>query len=188
MDVEKMKAAGDLEGLMKAVQEGSIDEAGLIGVVNAVGQIGGERAIEWLIGLFPLDNIGKRNAFGLLEAPVGMAAMYAVGRIGEPAVEPLIKALENTSSNAAPVNIRATVAVDTARHVATALGIIKDHRAVGPLIRALACKYYQVRDCARDALEMIGEPAVEPLTKALEDENKHVREGAKKALKRIQKK
>ena len=70
--------------------------------------------------------------------------------IGEPAVEPLIKALGDSD-----YRVR--------EGAAEALGTIGDGRAVEPLIRALNDANGDVREGAAGALGKIGEPAVEPL-------------------------
>jgi len=68
--------------------------------------------------------------------------------------------------------------------------MIKDERAVEPLIQALReDKDYWVRRDAAFALGVIEDiKALEPLTEALEDEYYGVREAAKQALERIKEK
>jgi len=175
--------------LAKILENEGTDGEVCISIVNVLGQIGNERAIEALIRAFPDKIRGLRSGIGLLETTVGLAATYAVGSIGEPAVEPLIRALHNYHyyycENSNP---RASILAEGAAGAAHALGIIKDNRAIEPLIRAFESKYWQVRDNAAVALEIIGEPAIEPLTKALDNENKDVRKVARKILKKIQKK
>jgi len=56
--------------------------------------------------------------------------------------------------------------------------MIGDARAVELLIKALEDDGFFVRTNARDALIMIGEPAVEPLIQAMHDEDDDVREAA----------
>lgn len=78
-----------------------------------------------------------------------------LGEIGEPAVKPLIKALEDKNSR---VRIGA----------AGALGKIKDKRAVGPLIQALEDENNIVRAEAAYALGEIGDSrAIKPLERIL---------------------
>ena len=67
--------------------------------------------------------------------------------IGKPAVEPLIKALQQGDGN-----LRWGAAV--------ALGKVKDPDAVEPLIWALADKYENVRAEAAASLAAIGTPAI----------------------------
>ncbi|MGB2842281.1 MAG: HEAT repeat domain-containing protein [Halobacteriota archaeon] len=78
-------------------------------------------------------------------------------RLGEPAVEPLIQALEDESW-------------EVRKRAAEVLGKIGDARAVEPLIQALKDEYWNVNKKAEEALGEIGEPAVEPLIQALKDE------------------
>ena len=80
-----------------------------------------------------------------------------LARSGEPAVEPLIQALEDESW-------------EVRKSAAAALGKIGDARAVEPLIQALKDEYWNVNKKAEEALGEIGEPAVEPLLQALKDE------------------
>jgi len=58
---------------------------------------------------------------------------------------------------------------------ASALGKIKDPRAIEPLIAALSSRNQWVRDAAGFALPKIGAPAVKPLIAALSDPNADAR-------------
>jgi HEAT repeat protein len=122
----------------------------------------GEAVIDILIKL-----LGKGNA----------AAAEALGAIGNArAVEPLIEALGENSN--------------VCGSAAKALGAIGDARAVEPLIKVLGVKWPSffspwVRENAVEALGKIGKPAVEPLTKALSDDEEWVRDAAKEALKKL---
>jgi len=89
-------------------------------------------------------------------------------KIGEPAVESLIHALENDSF---AVRCRA----------ASALGKIKDTRAIEPLIQRFTDEQ-QVQIKAAVALGRIGKPAIKPLIQVLEVYNHEIREGAVMAL------
>ena len=101
--------------------------------------------------------------------------LKALGKIGKPAVEPLIAALHDANS---------TVRVEAA----WALGEIKDRRAVEPLIAALNDEDVVVRASAARALgEIKDSRAVEPLIAPLNDVHPWVREAAVGALKRITK-
>jgi HEAT repeat protein len=95
----------------------------------------------------------------------------ALGKIGTPAVEPLIAALKDSDRSV--------------RHAAAeSLGEINDPRAVEPLIAALKDTDASVRMSAAYALDNIKDPrAVEPLIAALqEDPASDVRDIAAKAL------
>jgi HEAT repeat protein len=90
--------------------------------------------------------------------------------IGEPAVAPLIRALNDADS-------------DVRSNAADVLGKIGGFRAVRTLIRALNDADLNVCRRAADALGRIGEPAVEPLIKALNDSDiQRVRVNAADAL------
>jgi 3-methyladenine DNA glycosylase AlkC len=143
----------------------------------------------------------KKDVKGLIKALtdedkyVRKQAAWALGQMGESAVERLIRALKDEEE---AVRSR----------VAEALGKIGDARAVEPLIQALKDKDRVVRWRAAEALgEMewependiekawylvakrewrelieVGEPAVEPLIQALKDKDRFVRQDVAKVL------
>ncbi|NYT05300.1 MAG: HEAT repeat domain-containing protein [Methanomicrobiales archaeon] len=92
-------------------------------------------------------------------------AVQTLDLIGEPAVEPLIRALEDDSA----------VTRETA---ARALGTIGDVRAIEPLMAALRDDSRRVREAGSRALAAIGTPAVRRLLEGLSDEDWHVRVGS----------
>ncbi|RLE38497.1 hypothetical protein DRJ17_03790 [Candidatus Woesearchaeota archaeon] len=100
-----------------------------------------------------------------------MENIQKVVDVGEPAVEPLIKALKDEN-------------IEVRKRAATALGYIGSERAIEPLIEvALKDENWGVRWEAANALRYTGsERAVELLIKALEDENWEIRESAATAL------
>ena len=198
-NVEKMKARGDVGGLIKVLKDGVFrfrTEA-----AEALREIG-EPAVEPLI-----QALADKNE------DIRAGAAEALGNIRDKrAVEPLIQALadkkEHVRSAAAralgemkwePKNdalkawylaaksdweelikvgepakeplIHALRHVWGLREVAGALGEIGEP-AVGLLIQALKDKSWGVQGATAEALGKIGEPAVEPLIQALKD--KHV--------------
>jgi len=128
------------------------------------------------MGLFK-PNVEKmeknKDVNGLIKAlkdkDVRAGAVVALGKIGKPAVEPLIQALKDKESS-----VRSGAAA--------ALGGTGDARAVEPLIQALKDKDLTVHDAAYPALVRIGKPAVEPLIQALKDKGGGVRWEAAEAL------
>lgn len=152
----------------------------------ALGKIGDSRAVEPLI-----------NALGDNGEEVRLNAAEALGKIGEPAVEPLINTLKN-------------IDLYFRYCAAEALGKIGEP-AVEPLINTLKDKNKGVRMSAAEALDRIGwrptlgiqkvyyyiakqnweqvtslgSPAVEPLIKALGDDNSSIREEVAIALGKI---
>ena len=90
---------------------------------------------------------------------VKVNAVKALIEMGEPVVEPLIQALENDNP-------------EVRENAAQALGKIENERAIDPLIEVLADEQREVQKAAIDALANIGEPAVEPLVKIMNDPNK----------------
>jgi HEAT repeat protein len=100
-------------------------------------------------------------------------ALLRLERIGSPAVEALIAALQDEQW-------------DVRGDVARALGKIADPRAVEPLIHALQDQEWFVRSAAAEALgEVADARAVEPLVAALKDKQWIVRADVAKALGKI---
>jgi len=184
---------------------------------EALGEIGDERAVEPLIkALSNDDKWVRKSAAGALDklgwAPEtdGQRAAYLIAvedweslvEWGEPAVEPLIKALGD-DDNVCRAAVKALGEIgepavesliktlgddaNTVRmHAANVLGNIGDERAVEPLIEPLRDEDCDVRESAAEALGMIGDArAVEPLIGVLSDENVSVRVDATKALGKI---
>ena len=93
--------------------------------------------------------------------------------IGAPAVEALIQALLHSGNST--IRWRA----------AEALGHIRDIRAIEPLIQAMGDRSAAVSWRAIDALVDIGDPAMEALTRALDEGNVDIRWGARRAIQDI---
>ena len=110
----------------------------------ALGQMGEKAApaIPFLIGVLHDQTTLQWFPHHFLTSP-GQEATKALGKIGEPAVEPLINALIYGDSGV------------QRRGAANALRQIGDARAVEPLIAALKDEALPVRGKAADALESI---------------------------------
>jgi HEAT repeat protein len=197
----------DLEALGKPAVEPLIivlkDESRDVraGAAEALGKIGDKRAIEPLIQTLKNENsIGdlekledpdrlpfmqalketNKNEYDHYYDRAGAVA-EALGKIGFPAVVPLIQALNDENGY-----VRAGAA--------EALGKIGDKRAIEPLIQALRDDNLLrsvrsgVRARAAEALGRIGDKrAVEPLIQVSKnDDEEHVKWEASKALYRIQ--
>jgi len=120
--------------------------------IKALGAIRDERAIKPLIYAFKDD-------YGYIREE----AIKAVIKIGRPAVEHLLFALEGEDSD-----IRAGATI--------ALGEIGDESATEPLIHALEDEEWNVRAAVIEALVKIGgKNVIESLIRALEDEEPEVR-------------
>jgi len=130
-----------VDGLIEALQHQDDDVRWKAAI--ALGEIGDPRGVEPLIALL-CDN----------DRFVKSRAAYALGLIGETAVDPLIHALREGDGN-----LRWGAAI--------ALGKIRDPRAVEHLIRALADKYENVRAESASSLAGIGKPALGPLLRFL---------------------
>ena len=119
----------------------------------------------------------KKDVEGLIKAlgdwSVQWEAVRALGEIGEPAVEHLIKALDDSDK-------------DVREYAVRALGEIGNARAVEGLIKALDDSYWLVRRDAVEELGKIGDPrAFDALSELVHDESRGVREAARDALRRI---
>jgi len=122
------------------------------------------------------------------------AAAKALEKVGKPAVEPLIAALNDQDRVVRWLAVKTLKSIGDAMAVepliaalkdeddgvrvwvAGALGKLRDSRAVEPLIMALKDRYEDVRQQAAWALAEIGDTkAVEPLIASLKDINADVR-------------
>ena len=123
----------------------------------ALGRIGDARAVEPLIRVLDDFYVSKNAA-------------EALGRIGVPAVEPLIRALGDSNYG-------------VQWNAAEVLGKIGDDRAVESLIRVLGDKDSDVQKYVAEALGKIGDTrAIEPLIRVLGDYEHEVRKNAAIAL------
>ena len=133
--------------LLTALNNRRISSAQRSRVARVLGHLGDERALSDLID-------------AVLQGESDQVEGYteAVARIGAPAVQPLIHALEG-------------------RDITTSSGLVSSLSkigapAVGPLIEAIAGNAPEVRNAAVKALEGVGTPAIEPLTHALLFDNR----------------
>lgn len=178
-----------VEQLLQLLRDGSQDS--MYSAIPALGQIGDPRAVEPLLARLD-DRIVRRLVLQALADIPDPAAIETVissfdtgdespptwnplaaqlAGLGEPALDPLISALENPSPG-----IRAGAAL--------ALGRMKDERAVEPLICALSAdEIVEVRVLAAQSLGWIKDQrAIEPLTTVLDDPSPVVRKGAVEGL------
>ena len=179
-NVEKLKANNDIEGLISALKSKKdyvrthaifalieIGEPAVEPLIKAHGDVRFQSGVFFVIG-----NIGDKRAVKHLiyslfveDERVHYSAGIALGQIGEPAVDHLIKILEGGYR------------WEVQKRAAWALGLTRDKRAVEPLILALKDEYFDVRGEAAIALGQIGDKrAVEPLIQAFKDGNKLVQE------------
>jgi len=181
----------------------------------ALGKIGDKRAVEPLIvvlndkfwdananaageAAWALGEIGDQSAvkplITMLKGRYRSKAGEALGKIGQPAVKPLIAASIDADTSEALTLIGSPAVeplIDALKHknyavrmnAAKALCRISDKRAVGPLIIALKTPDSSVRKEAVEALGKFGsKSAVEPIIFALSDDDKIVRQRAAVAL------
>jgi bilin biosynthesis protein len=177
-NINKMKNKKDIEGLIEALNYK--DESIQLGAIKALGSANDPRAID------PLIKILRHYYFGNF-------ATFALGKMGEPAIEPLINSLKDKNINVRmksayalgligtetavkPLNQLLDDENDTVRmDAAAALGMIGSKKAVEPLIKSLKDKHWKVRENSACSLGLIGDKkAIEPLNQMINDENKDV--------------
>ena len=169
-NVEKLRATGDIRGLIKALtdRDPRIRDAARKALITI-----GSLAVEPLIAALNYESVlVRRNAAS------------ALGAIGDRrAVDALVLALKDTDWH-------------VYHHAAVSLGLLHDARAVEPLIMALGLSDEQLPEdpfgesgqresvglCARQALVEIGAPAVASLIAALKHNQAIVRVRAAAAL------
>jgi HEAT repeat protein len=131
----------------------------------SLGKMGDPKAVDPLVG-----------ALADKESSVRDWAVLALAKIGKPSTDALIAALRREGAKASPVRAQA----------AGALGLIKDAKAVEPLILALKDGDNDTRYWAAIALGMINDSRAEdPLIQTLADGNAQVREEAGRAIRAI---
>ncbi|MCP4657755.1 MAG: HEAT repeat domain-containing protein [bacterium] len=138
---------------------------------------------KWLlsIGLVFLLGNGESRLEELLEALTTERNRQwnepaaELGRLGEVAVEPLVRILMDPESSAW-----------TRRKVAWTLGYTRSEQAVEPLIEAFGDPAVEVRRAAGSALGEIGEPAIGPLARVLREAGADLRLEAAIAVGRIE--
>lgn len=152
-----------------------------------------EEEIEKLINNLQHDGKTRKNAY------------EALVKIGKPAVEPLIRGLDNPDDTVKLKIIETLAEIGDPRatkplimlmegkwieneiifNAAAALGKIKDPRAIIPLVN-LFCKVHgEIRENAAWALAEIGEPAIEPVIERLKYRIWITRDGAANTLAKI---
>ncbi len=172
--VETLVKIGDVsvDPLIKLVKEhrilgSSIHDVNLYDRVGLALSKIGKASIESLLQILKEDTYLRIRKF--------IAKVF--GKIGDPSlVEPLIQILKNDKMSVA----------------ALSLGMIGDERGIEPIIEILKNLKWHERfsdDYVNytNAFILMGKPAIEPLTDALNSENRFVRKIAKQALKKIKK-
>lgn len=171
-NVKNLEEKKDIEGLLKAVKYKNLrvrEEA-----ANALGRIGGLRAVKPLIGILeectvPINS--PRSHARKFDRFVKKHAAHALVKIGEPAVEPLIKKLEDVSVCTSFGEYDRWYFQAQKKAVIEILVRIGEP-SIGPLIQELRHDNSRFRKSAIEPLVKIGEPAVEPLIKALKDSSR----------------
>ena len=121
------------------------------------------------------NDVELRRAFARLRACIGQA----LSKIGEPALAPLTGALQDED-----LGTRRAAALGL-YHVLGAIPQEARVRSLDELLRTM--KDEDPKLCGRIAFSLgeIGEPALEPLTSALQDEDVHVRRAAGQAVQQV---
>ena len=159
-DTKKLREKRNVQGLIFALKHK--DPAVQYDAAEALGDLRDARAVGPLITALKNDELSG----------VRWKAAEALSKIGAPAVEALIGALQHHDD-------------DVRWKAAIALGEIGDPRAVGPLIALLCDEDRFVKGRAAHALGLIGEVAVDPLIHALQEGDGNLRWGAAIALGKI---
>jgi HEAT repeat protein len=160
VNVRRLREDRDVRGLVRALNHR--DPAIQYQAAEALGDLGDPAAVE------PLAQALRGDEY----SGVRWKAAEALARIGPPAVDALIEALDDPDD-------------DVRWKAAIALGEIGDPRGVEPLIKVLADPDRFVQSRAAQALGMIGAPAVDRLTRMLDEGEGEVRWGAVLALDKI---
>jgi HEAT repeat protein len=163
------KDARAVEPLMAAL--GDSDDGVRISAARALGEIKDPRAVMPLMtamkdaALRSSEPVPDLSALNLKEA-----CQEALRLMGPQAVEPLIAAMSDSS-------------LQVRELAAELLGKTRDARAAGPLFAAMkGTDSEDLRRATSNALAEIGEPSVDDLMGALEDQNSEVRWYAASAL------
>jgi HEAT repeat protein len=161
--------------------------------IISLGMLKNKRAIAPLVNIFKNDNnlvVKRINIYSLGEIAddahtvdfissvlsnkdrfIQLNAIYALGKIGKPAVKALIMALQRRDENIKRFH----------NEIIDALTDIGDKQAIEPIIEALNDAYYYKRVKAVIALCKFNDKrAYEPLLRALQDKDKWVRQEALK--------
>ncbi|KAF5082547.1 HEAT repeat [anaerobic digester metagenome] len=179
-NIDLLRAEKDVDGLIEALR--SSDGLTRQRAALALGDFGGAEAVGPLV-----------RALGDPLTAVREAAADSLTLLGSPAVGPLVELLENPEASGkygeeeegvSPPSVTGpggrTWELDTARDIrrvyATAiLGEIDDPAAVEPLARALGDENDDIRCQASGAIAKFGERATEPLRRMLADQNPDTR-------------
>jgi HEAT repeat protein len=146
-DLERMRASGDIDGLVKVIQNGEYKLRDV--AAEILGECGDERCID------PLINMLREGRFGYIRG----AAARALGHLqANKAVPALMETLNDSIYH-------------TRCGAARALGQIGDERAVESLIGTLGDEREYIRWTAADALNRIGSCSVDSLIRFIYENN-----------------
>lgn len=155
----------DFDFVLTLVLDDMNDHKTITPWISALGESGDAQFVEFLLTLLAHKKPRVRQS-----------AADALAQIGEPAIEPLLVALDDDD-----ILVQSTAA--------QALGEIGDPQAVDDLLtlalRGSPTGYmddYVLRMDAAQALGAIGKPGIEPLIAALSNSNQKIRENAEEAL------
>jgi len=196
--------AGEAEAL-DARLRAATDELGLIDPEQArrMSRCGSEAFLDLLYAKREERMVSLRLGRHMRDAfsATGKRVVAALAKIGPPAVDVLLQVLQPKSSDGEwAASAEAVAGLDDSGRLdpfvrylgihsrgirawaAEALGCIRDSRAIGCLVAALADEEYDTQRAAMVALRELGGPAVDPLIGILQDGQSSVRESAAEVL------
>ncbi len=168
-EVEKLKEAKDVEGLVGLLRKNNVDTIQKAWL--ALWDLHDKRTVVPLIQVL--------QAHATVHPYACIKAIDLLGELGDKrAVTPIIQVLGTypTDCDVVSSSVKALAQIDDKRAAEVADGVIR------VLLEGETWGYSEI-----DIFDKIGEPAVEALTEALDDENEKVRKRAKQILKSIQK-
>ena len=136
-DAQELQERQYLEEALKGIMISRTDEAAKETVVSFIAQVGEAEAVALLINVLSIQEAASA------ETPLSVASVRALQQIGQPALDPLIEALENDDDL-------------TRKRASLALGKMGDGRAIEPLKPLLSDPKSFVREAALDALDELG--------------------------------
>ncbi len=180
-NIEKLKAKGDISGLVKALnykKDATVRKSAVI----ALGETGSSQALEPLIATLKDVNSDVRES-----------AVIILAKIGAPAVEPLVAALRDCDGDMRQAVTKALAEIRAAAIVALRDNDEVERKRASEILDKTGWQpgedevgaYYWIAKQAWDRCVVLGAPAVEPLADTLNGDSKVDRRRIVDALAKI---